>query len=123
MNSFLVPCGIDSEQTHFDGGSNERQKQNRMDSRDVESHSRLHQNQPRLQVLLRLHICRAVPWGGEPQRIGNRAWIQEGGEVMATLSQPIDQPTLPPMGDADPAAGVGPATSATENISEESTDN
>ncbi len=38
---------------------------------------------------------------------------------MATASQPIDQPTLPPLGDADPAAGMGPATSAAENNSQD----
>jgi len=42
---------------------------------------------------------------------------------MATLSQPIDQPTFPPMGDADSSAGVGQATSAAEKNSQESTDN
>lgn len=33
---------------------------------------------------------------------------------MATASQTIEQPTLPPAGNADSLAGVGPATSATE---------
>ena len=38
---------------------------------------------------------------------------------MATASQPIDQPTLPPLGDADPSAVLGPAISAAENNSQE----
>jgi hypothetical protein len=38
---------------------------------------------------------------------------------MNISSQPIDQPTLPPAGDADSLAGVVPATSAAENISQE----
>ena len=39
------------------------------------------------------------------------------------MEVPIKQPMLPPAGNADSLAGVGPATSAAEIISEESTDN
>jgi len=42
---------------------------------------------------------------------------------MATSKQPIETPTTPPAGDADPRAALVPATSAAEIISEESTDN
>jgi hypothetical protein len=38
---------------------------------------------------------------------------------MNIASQPIDQPTLPPEGDADSLADVETATSAAENISQE----
>jgi len=37
---------------------------------------------------------------------------------MVTASQTIDQPTLPPAGDADSLSGVEPATSAAEIISQ-----
>ena len=39
---------------------------------------------------------------------------------MATASQPIEQPMLPPAGDADSLAELGPATSAAEKNSQES---